>query len=522
MTLGKKLVSGFLAVSALTAVVGGVGYYGLNRALVDSGSIIQQTKERGRFVTQAVDLARTAQVTFKKQVQEFKDVLLRGKNADDYAKYFKGFAGDEASTQQNLAALKALLTQSGIDTSLVEKTTSDHASLSLKYREALKSYDPALPNPSAAVDKLVRGIDRSTTDEIDGVVDQVRHFDLATTEKLEADFAARIQHIKVLTLIGALAGIAAAVVLGILLSRSITRQILRLASALGINSEEVAESARQVSATSQMLAEGASEQAASLEETAASLEELTAMTGSNAEQASATKTLADQTRAAAEAGASDMGGMSAAMDAIKASGDNIAKIIKTIDEIAFQTNLLALNAAVEAARAGEAGAGFAVVAEEVRSLAQRSAQAARETAEKIEDSIQKSQRGVALSGQVSIRLNEIVEKARKMNTLVADIANGSNEQKTGIGQISIAVSEMDKVTQRNAAGAEESASASEELSNQAATLRDTLGQLLQLVGGHAEHRSAPSAAPAFSEPSGSPAPRPRPAAKAAERELVAH
>ena len=267
-----------------------------------------------------------------------------------------------------------------------------------------------------------------------------------------------------------------------LLSRSLTRQILRLASALGINSEEVAESARQVSVTSQMLAEGASEQAASLEETAASLEELTAMTGSNAEQAAATKTLADQTRAAAEAGASDMGGMSAAMDAIKASGDNIAKIIKTIDEIAFQTNLLALNAAVEAARAGEAGAGFAVVAEEVRSLAQRSAQAARETAEKIEDSIQKSQRGVALSGQVSVRLNEIVDKARKMNTLVADIANGSNEQKTGIGQISIAVSEMDKVTQQNAAGAEESASASEELSNQAATLRDTLSRLLDLVG----------------------------------------
>ena len=147
------------------------------------------------------------------------------------------------------------------------------------------------------------------------------------------------------------------------------------------------------------------------------------MTRSNAEHAQTTKELASQTRTAAEAGAADMTSMSEAMDAIKVSGDNIAKIIKTIDEIAFQTNLLALNAAVEAARAGGAGAGFAVVADEVRSLAQRSAKAARETAEKIEDSIQKSQRGVTLSSKVAVRLQEIVEKARKMDLLVVDIAN---------------------------------------------------------------------------------------------------
>jgi methyl-accepting chemotaxis protein len=518
MTLGKKLVSGFLAVSAITAIVGGIGYFGMSRAMVDSASIIQQTKERGQFVTQAVDLARTAQVTFKKQVQEFKDVLLRGKNAEDYAKYFRGFEADEASTQKNLSDLKALLTKAEIDPAKVAKTLSDHASLSEKYREALKSFDPALANPSEVVDRKVRGIDRSTTDEIDGVVDQVRHFDLATTQKLEADFSTRIQRIKRATLLGSFAGIAAAIGLGILLSRSLSGQIRKLAAMLGVNSDEVAESARQVAATSQTLAEGASEQAASLEETSASLEQVSSMTSSNAEHAQETKTLAVQTRAAAEAGAGEMAAMSAAMDAIKVSGDNIAKITKTIDEIAFQTNLLALNAAVEAARAGEAGAGFAVVAEEVRNLAQRSATAARETAEKIEDSIQKSLRGVSISSQVSARLKDIVEKARKMSDLVADIASDSTEQKTGIGQISTAVSQMDQVTQQNAAAAEESASASEELSNQAVTLRNTLQQLLQLVGQAAEV-AAPITEP-IPAPEVARLPRAKPVLRSSRRERI--
>src|SRR5258708_25224821 len=158
--------------------------------------------------------------------------------------------------------------------------------------------------------------------------------------------------------------------------------------------------------------------------------------------------------------------MVAAMNDINTSSDKVSKIIKVIDEIAFQTNILALNAAVEAARAGEAGLGFAVVADEVRNLAQRSAQAARETAEKIEDSIRKSEHGVELNAKVGLSLHEIVDKARKVDTLVAEIAQACKEQTQGISQINLAVTQMDKVTQTNAASAEESASASNELAAQ--------------------------------------------------------
>jgi methyl-accepting chemotaxis protein len=182
----------------------------------------------------------------------------------------------------------------------------------------------------------------------------------------------------------------------------------------------------------------------------------------------------------------DMRAMTSAMEAIKNSSDDIAKIIKTIDEIAFQTNLLALNAAVEAARAGEAGAGFAVVADEVRSLAQRSAQAARDTTAKIEGAILKTGQGFELSGKVEQALKDIVAKVRQVDDLVAEVAAASKEQNQGIAQINTAVSEMDKVTQSNAAGAEECANAAEQLNAQARIVNDSVTELLQLVGGQCD------------------------------------
>jgi len=265
-------------------------------------------------------------------------------------------------------------------------------------------------------------------------------------------------------------------------SMRVRRALGELANSLGQVSEALVGYGATVSSASQSLAEGSSTQAASIEETSASLEELSGMTHRNAENSQKANELTSQARIAADKGATEMTAMAAAMQDIKVSSDDIAKIIKTIDEIAFQTNILALNAAVEAARAGEAGMGFAVVADEVRNLAQRSAQAARETAVKIETAISKTSQGVGISGKVAANLAEIVSKARQVDELVAEVATASREQTEGIKQINSAVGQMDQVTQANAASAEESAAAAEELNAQAHVMKQAVSELLRLVG----------------------------------------
>lgn len=272
-------------------------------------------------------------------------------------------------------------------------------------------------------------------------------------------------------------------VLAFVIARSIIKALKQIISSLSEGSEQVSSAAGQVSSASQSLAEGATEQAAGLEETSSSLEEMASMTKQNADNAQQANTLAADARKVAGTGNERMSKMNEAIQDIQESSDKTAKIIKVIDEIAFQTNLLALNAAVEAARAGEAGKGFAVVAEEVRNLAMRSAEAAKDTSAMIEESVKNANNGVEIAGEVSKVLEDIVEGVGKTTDLVGEIAAASQEQSQGIDQVNTAVNQMDKVTQQNAANAEESASASEELSAQAEQMNQIVEDLSALVGG---------------------------------------
>jgi len=298
------------------------------------------------------------------------------------------------------------------------------------------------------------------------------------------------------------------------LGRAVSGAVKRVGSCV----EQVEGAADQLSSSSTSLAARASQQAASLEETSASLEEISSMTRQNAENTDKANALARRARQSAEQGAADMQAMNTAMQGIKASGDDTAKIIKTIDDIAFQTNILALNAAVEAARAGEAGAGFAVVANEVRNLAQRSAQAAKETTTKIEGSLARTQQGVQLSEKVAHGLAGIVMQVREMDQLMSDIALATKEQSTGLSQVNHVVGQMDSVTQGNAASAEESASVAAEMKAQSRDLEEAVSELQRLIEGTEKKKpvertkSTESAVPDFkpSRPTGKIAPRSRP------------
>jgi len=263
----------------------------------------------------------------------------------------------------------------------------------------------------------------------------------------------------------------------------------RIMAEILAGADHMADCSSQVTSASQSLSQGATEQASSLEEMTSSMTEMGSQTKLNAENANHANQLTAKVRKSAEQGNRQMKAMVFAMEEINNAGDSISKIIKVIDEIAFQTNLLALNAAVEAARAGRHGRGFAVVAEEVRNLAARSAKAARETAELIEGSVAKTEKGTEIASQTAEALDDIVQGVMRVSELVSEIATASNEQAQGISQVNEGLGQIDQVTQQNTANAEETAAAAEELASQSQQLRAMLARFMLKDSGPASGRA---------------------------------
>jgi methyl-accepting chemotaxis protein len=278
--------------------------------------------------------------------------------------------------------------------------------------------------------------------------------------------------------------------------KAFNKPLMRIANALTQGTEELSAGAKQVANVSQQLASGTSQQAASIEETSSSLEEMSSMTKQNSENAQQARGLAEKTRQAAFEGDTVMREMTTVIGEIKTASDDVKKIIKMIDEIAFQTNLLALNAAVEAARAGDAGRSFAVVAEEVRNLSRRSAAAAKESESKIETAVVKAHAGVDTANKLATTFNVIRGQVKQAAELVHEISSASAEQSQGIGQVSIAMLEVDKVVQQNAAHASESAAVAEQISARTVALEEAVNELRHLIGETKTVKNEPVKAPA--------------------------
>jgi methyl-accepting chemotaxis protein len=469
-TIPRRISFGFLILVLLSLILGGIGLWRVRDintsvfnlaanavpSVVMLNKIIQCNNGAAKAMRQLVEqsdnekIVASARPMFDTQRKEGDALSVEYKKLISDAEDERFFTtADKARTEFIVAAEKA-----------IELSQGQKAAEGLAFMRA--EVDPAL--------------DR-TTEGFNNNIDY--NIELAEKEAALAQRKVTSSFITIGTTL-ALAGLVGTL-LGWSISRAVSKSLGFISNSLEESATQTASASGQLSSSSQSLASGCSQQASSVAETSAALEEMSVMIRSTAENAEKAKDFANQARAAAQSGSQTMAEMNTAMHAIEASSAEVAKIVKNIDEIAFQTNILALNAAVEAARAGEAGAGFAVVADEVRSLAQRSAAAAKETAEKIEAAIANSRRGSSSCGKVGESLDEIVAKVSSADAIVAEIATAAKEQSQGIQQVGMTMTQMDKVTQSNAANAEESATAAEELNAQARSMQESVNSLRSLV-----------------------------------------
>jgi len=471
MKLSKKLAYGFGVVLILMLIMVISGIYRLTVIHNNLNHIVDDSYRKVVLANDIIDQANIVAVAVR-NIAISKDHSFIQKEKERIAvarkQYRKGM--DEFKITVVRTEGKAHLAE--IDKAIAElKPFNDkiiESSSSMKADEVSKLVTEQLEPGQAKLLAAIGGMIRYQEQRMDLSVQEANG-----TYKLSRMFSILISIIVVL--IGTL--------VAYLLNRGITKPINRVIGLLTESADLVSSDAEQVSGSSQSLAEGTQGQAASIEETSATLEEMSSMTTANADNATEANAIIGGTKQDIEEAVKILQKLVASMNEISRASDDTEKIVKTIDEISFQTNLLALNAAVEAARAGEAGAGFAVVADEVRNLALRAAEAAKTTEELIKGTVQKIHGGNELLNRTEEAFAKVAADSDKIGQLVGEIAAASKEQAIGIGQLNTAVSDVDKVTQQNAAKAEESAAVAEEMQAQAEQMKGQVRKLIALIGG---------------------------------------
>ena len=472
MTIGKKLGISFGALMLLVAGLAAAAWFTVNKlgeeldtAVNRTGPKLDYSNAVGRLIAQVAASNRAAMLGYVNQDHAFAE-----KQREALTGFRKILDERVKDIRPLLVTAEGVRALHSIEDSLAKYDAAISQYLALgksgKFAEAL-----------AMMDATLAPLVSSMNQNVDVLVKQQRDFLKESVRSARTTTANSHWLIAIILSFTLAIGLVAAFVL-----RKVNATLRDAVGELRDGADQVASAAGQISASSQSLAQGASEQAAALEETSASSSEIRALARQNSENSRLAADLVSHSQQMFVETDRSLESMVAAMADIKGSSDKVAKIIKVIDEIAFQTNILALNAAVEAARAGEAGMGFAVVADEVRNLSQRCAQAAKDTAALIEESIAKSNGGKAKVDQVADSIQAITSEAAKVKTLVDDVSRGSQKQTRGIEDVARAMTAMEKVTQQSAASAEESAAAAEELTAQASTLAGVVEQLSEMVG----------------------------------------